>query len=236
LKRAGEIIQEKLVWQDFANRQSTSLATLPASRGDYRLSLALVMLSLIVFLIALPFVRMSLAPVWAFIPVYQSALTISEFVTAVLLFTQFAAYRSPALLALACGYFFAAVMAIVHLLTFPGLLSPTGLLGAGPQSTAWLYMFWHAGFPLCVMLYAILNDSEARPARALPWYASIGTGAIVTTGVAVGATLLATVGEGSLPQIMRGGSYTSSMIIVVSTVWILSLGALLTLLLRRPYT
>jgi PAS domain S-box-containing protein len=224
------------VWQDIANRQSTSLATLPASRRDYRLSLALVVLSLIVFLIAAPFVRMSLAPVWAFIPVYQSALTISEFITAVLLFTQFAAYRSPALLALACGYFFAAVMAIVHLLTFPGLFSPTGLLGAGPQSTAWLYMFWHAGFPLCVMLYAILKESEARPARALPWYASISTGAIVTTGVAVGAALLATVGEGGLPQIMRDGSYTSSMIVVVSTVWILSLGALLVLLLRRPHT
>jgi len=157
------------VWQDLANRQSTSLATLPANRSDYRLSLSLVGLSLIIFLVALPFVRTPLAPVWAFVPTYQSALTISEFVTAVLLFTQFAAYRSRALLALACGYLFAAVMAVVHLLTFPDLFSPAGLLGAGPQSTAWLYMFWHAGFPLCVMLYTAFKEGKARATRALPW-------------------------------------------------------------------
>jgi len=224
------------VWQDLANRQSTSLATLPASRSDYRLLLTLVGLSLIVFLVGLPFVRTPLAPVWAFIPIYQSALTISEFTTAVLLFSQFAAYRSRALLALACGYLFAAVMAIVHLLTFPDLFSPTGLLGAGPQSTAWLYMFWHAGFPLCVMLYAALKGGKPPRSRALAWYASISTGAVVTVGVAVAVALLATVGEGSLPQIMRGDSYTSSMIVVVSTVWILSLAALLALLVRRPHT
>ena len=221
---------------DLANRQSTWLATLPAGRSDYRLSLTLVGLSLIVFLIALPFVRVSLAPVWAFIPVYQSALTISEFVTAVLLFTHFSAYRSRALLALACGYLFAAVMAIVHLLTFPGLFSSEGLLGAGPQSTAWLYMFWHAGFPLCVTLYAAFKESEPGPTRALPWYASVSTGAIITVSVAIAATLLATVGGAILPQIMQGSSYTSIMIAVVSAVWILSLAALLVLLVRRPHT
>ena len=30
------------------------------------------------------------------------------------------------------------------------VLAPAGLLGAGPQSTAWLYMFWHGGFPVAV--------------------------------------------------------------------------------------
>ena len=29
-------------------------------------------------------------------------------------------------------------MAIVHALTVPGLFAPAGLLGAGPQTTAWL--------------------------------------------------------------------------------------------------
>jgi len=33
------------------------------------------------------------------------------------------------------------LLTIVHALTFPGLFAPAGLLGAGPQSTAWLYMF-----------------------------------------------------------------------------------------------
>jgi PAS domain S-box-containing protein len=217
-----------------ANKQSTSLATLPAGRSDYRLSLALVGFSLVIFFIALPFVRTPLGQAWAFIPIYQSALTISDLVTAVLLFTQFAACRSRALLVLACGYLFTAVMAVVHLLTFPGLFSPTGLLAAGPQSTAWLYMFWHAGFPLCVMLYAVVKESGA--ARALPWYASVRTGVTATVCTALAATLLATAGETILPQIMQGSSYTYSMIAVVTTVWISSLAALAVLWARRPHT
>ena len=52
------------------------------------------------------------------------------------------------MLLLASGYLFTAVMAAGHALSFPGLFSPTGLLGSGPQSTAWIYMAWHAGFPV----------------------------------------------------------------------------------------
>ncbi len=38
---------------------------------------------------------------------------------------------------------------------FPDCSRRPGLLGAGPQSTAWLYMFWHGGFPLLVIAYAL---------------------------------------------------------------------------------
>ena len=57
----------------------------------------------------------------------------------------------------------------------PGLFSPTGLLGAGPQSTAWLYMFWHGGFPLLVIGYALGRttraDMASREAAASFWRA-----------------------------------------------------------------
>lgn len=54
-------------------------------------------------------------------------------------------------LLLAGGDIYAAVMASVHLLTFPGVFSRTGLLGAGAQTTAYLYVFWHLGLPLAVI-------------------------------------------------------------------------------------
>src|SRR6266576_240416 len=92
------------------------------------------------------------------IPVYESALAVNDLITAVLLIAQFSISRSRALLGIACGYLFTAAMVVAHALTFPGLFSPTGLLGAGPQSTAWLYMFWHAGFPLLVIAYGLLKD------------------------------------------------------------------------------
>ena len=46
-------------------------------------------MSLAIFLIALPFAKVPLTPVWAFIPVYQSALVVNDLITAVLLFSQF---------------------------------------------------------------------------------------------------------------------------------------------------
>src|SRR6202043_1280557 len=102
------------------------------------------------------------------IPSYESALAINDLITAVLLFAQFSILRSRALLVLACGYLFTAAMVVVHVLTFPGLFSPTGLLGAGPQSTAWLYMFWHGGFPLTVIAYALTFQSRGdAPAGGL---------------------------------------------------------------------
>lgn len=51
------------------------------------------------------------------------------------------------------------------MLTFPGLLAPPALLGAGLQSTAWLYILWHAGFPMFVIVYALVKDAD--PARRL---------------------------------------------------------------------
>src|SRR6266849_4327272 len=136
------------------------LSTLPAGRGERRLALAAVLASVAVFLAAAPFAKLPLAQIGAFIPIYESALVINDLITAVLLFGQFGILRSRALLVLASGYLLTAFMAVSHALTFPGLFSPTGLLGAGPQGTAWLYMFGHSGFPLLVIAYALLKGEE----------------------------------------------------------------------------
>ena len=124
------------------------LSTLPAQRADRRYAAAAVGASAVIFLAAVPFAKLPLAPVWAFIPIYESALVVNDLTTAILLFGHFSFLRSRALLLLATGYLFTAFVAAAHALTFPGLFAETGLLGAGPQSTAWLYMFWHGGFPL----------------------------------------------------------------------------------------
>src|SRR5262249_4546911 len=152
-------------------------------------------------------------------------------------YALFQTVRARELLLLAAGYLFTALMAIVHALTFPGLFAPAGLLGAGPQTTAWLYMFWHVGFPLLVIGYALLKHGGAQPA---PTRRSAG-GAIAASIVAViaavaGLALIATLGQGTLPPIMRGNGYTPAMIGVVSTTWGVSLVALLVLWLRRPHS
>ncbi len=212
------------------------LSTLPAGRGERRLALAVVLVSVAIFLTAVPFARAPLAQIWAFIPIYESALVINDLITAVLLFGQFSFLRSRALLLLASAYLFTTFMAVSHALTFPGLFSPTGLLGAGPQSTAWLYMFWHGGFPLLIIAYALLKEEGGETSRPLGGARVAVLSSVAAVLVVVcGLTLLATAGQDVLPAIMRGNYYTPAMIIVVSSTWVLSLLALVILWRRQPH-
>jgi signal transduction histidine kinase/CheY-like chemotaxis protein len=225
---------EDRVWP--SDERGVSLSTLPAGPGERRRALTVVLVSAALFLLAAPFAKVPLASVFAFIPIYESALVINDLITAVLLFGQFRIGRSRALLVLASGYLFTAFITVSHALTFPGLFSPTGLLGAGPQSTAWLYMFWHGGFPLFVIGYAQLKDTrETTPSPGGIRLAIPSRVAFALVAVC-GLTLLATAGQGALPAIMRGNNYTPAMISVVSTVWALSLLALGVLWRRRPHS
>lgn len=118
--------------------RSSFLSTDLAGRREVRFEGAVVLASAVLFGALVPFATKQLDHVPAFIPAYESALVISDLITAVLLFGQFNFLRSRPLLVLASGYLFTAVIAFVHMLTFPGVFSPSGLMGTGSQSTAWL--------------------------------------------------------------------------------------------------
>jgi signal transduction histidine kinase len=196
-----------------------------------------VAVSATIFVAAVPFAKVQLAPVAAFIPIYQSALILNDLITAVLLFGQFSFLKSRALLVLASGYLFSAAMAVAHALTFPGLFAPTGLLNAGPQSTGWLYFIWHAGFPLFIIAYARLtrgwleaDQQHVRVRIGIPF--SIAA----TLTVAIALTLVATAGHEILPTIMYGNRVAPAQVIVSTTTWLLSLIALAILWSRRPHS
>src|SRR6185295_6303319 len=130
---------------------------------------------------------------------------------------------------LATGYLFTAAMAVAHALSFPGLFSDTGLLGATPQTTAWLYMFWHAGFPLLVCAYALLRRSPQPPRISLSnGVVLLGSIAAVLAAVVV-VVLMATAEEGVLPPVMIGNHYTPALVPVVTAVWLSPLTALVLL-------
>jgi len=209
------------------------LSNLPAGRGERRLAFAVIACSTVVFLALAPFAKVQLPPMPAFIPIYQSALVINDLITVVFLLGQRQAARSDALAFLAFGYLFTALMAIMHALSFPGLFAPAGLLGAGPQTTAWLYMFWHSGFSLFVMAYAGYG-AAVGPGRPRRRVVLIGGG---TVAVLVGSfTFLATRGQTALPVMMHGNQSTTVNHLVVLTVWMLNLAALAAVLLRRSYS
>lgn len=144
------------------------ISTALANGRERRTALMAILLSFAVFIAIVPFARVQLALMPAFIPVYESWLVVGDLITAILLFAQYHMLRTRSILVLGCGYLFTAAMIVPHALTFPGLFAPTGLLGAGPQTTAWLFMFWHGGFPLLVIGYMLLKGADGETAAPCP--------------------------------------------------------------------
>jgi two-component system, sensor histidine kinase and response regulator len=212
------------------------LSTAPATRSQKQVRLAVVLVSLVTFLIGLPFVRVQLPGVAGFISAYEGALWTIDVVTAALIFGQFIQSRSRALLVLGGGYVFDALIVVPHALTFPGAFTPTGLLWAEPQTTAWLYEFWHGGFPLFVLAYALLPRGDVDrmagdPARA------VLVACATSIALVAALTIIATAGHDRLPVIMQDLDYTRAVRRGVGpVVWALTALALAALWLRKAPT
>lgn len=210
-------------------------STSPASGFDRKLAVAVVAILAVLFGFTLPFAKTKLAEIPAFVASYQFALAAIDIITATLLYGQFNALRSRGLLLLASGYLFTALAAVAHALTFPGLFAPTGLFNAGSQTTVWLYMCWHGVFPLLVLGYA-LSTRDGRPEIRGPVRGYI-LGSIVIVCVVIAVLVWAvTGGHNFLPILLHERRYTPTMIGIVSSVWLLSLAALVALWRRRPHS
>lgn len=147
-----------------------------------------------------PFANIQLGRIDAFIPVLQTALSIADFMTAVLLFAQYSIQPQRALLAVASGYMFSGSFAFIQTLTFPGGYGPTGVIGDGSNSAAWMYVLWHMMFPACILVYALAKDTIAnnRPLGNSPRINIMITVSSVLAIVAV-STWLATTKTEYLP-------------------------------------
>jgi PAS domain S-box-containing protein len=210
---------------------------MPAEPGEKSFAQILLLLFIVLFVAMAPFAKIPLLQVGAFIPIYESALVINDLITAALLFGQFAILRSRALWILASAYLFTALMTVAHALTFPGLFAPAGLLGAGPQTTAWIYSLWHGGFPLFVIAYALLKRGpyEIFMPHLPPWRVVLRAVAMVVIMVVL-FTLLTTLGQDLLPPIMQKQQVSSLGTLILACVWLFSVVALLVLWRRKPYS
>jgi signal transduction histidine kinase len=198
--------------------QHFTLVSLSPGRAQRRLAFAVVLALLGAFFItAGPLSTIQSGRIDAFVPAYATAMFVIDSITAVLLFAQFSILRSRALLVIASGYLFTALIVIPWMLTFPGVFTPRGLLGAGLQSTNWLYILWHGGFPTFVMAYALLKDAE--PAGRL-WQGSVGAAILssvaTTAAVVCAATFLVTAGDALLPRISLDPVHFSTLWLYVA--------------------
>jgi signal transduction histidine kinase len=212
------------------------LSSLSPGRAQRRLALAIVLALLVVFFITAGLLSTTqIGRIDAFVPAYATAIFVTDSITAVLLFAQFSILRLRALLAISSGYLFTALIVIPWMLTFPGVFTPGGLLGAGLQSTNWLYILWHAGFPMFVIAYALLKDAD--PAKGL-WQGSVGAAILssvaTTAAIVCAAAFLVTAGGALLPRMMLDPVRLSPLwLYAAGCLVLLSVFALIVLWIRR---
>jgi signal transduction histidine kinase len=212
-----------------------SIASVPATARHKRVALAFSIGVLVAFAVLTPFALVPLPRSDGFIPALQAIVAATDFITAVLLFAQYTTDRSRALLVLAAGYLFVSLIVVAHTLAFPGAFTPTGLLGAGPQTSAWLYVVWHVSHPSAIIGYVLLqrpgtltDTPPAGPTTAIRW-----TVAAVVASVAV-FTWIAVAGEGWLPTlIVSERGFNTSAQVVTALALVASVAAFLLLWGRR---
>jgi signal transduction histidine kinase len=197
--------------------RAISLAKLPATPQQRRLVLVAAAALLLIFGAVAPFASQRLPQFNAFTPTIEGVLFVNELITSILLFAQFSLVRSRALVGLASSYLYTALIAIPHLLIFPGAFSPTGFFGAGPQSAAWLYYLWYIGSPVGVIVYALLKDRDHEDSfnQQSP-FATIVWSMIVVVALVCSVTWLTTAGNRLLPPLVVGTGYTKTLLYVVN--------------------
>ncbi|MDC7789770.1 MASE4 domain-containing protein [Rhodoplanes sp. TEM] len=145
-----------------------------------------------------PFARQPTQGTEILVPAYAAASFVLETLTAALLFAMFHVQRSRALLRLAAGYLFAALMVPAWALTFPGVLSGLGV-DAGLQTTAAIAAVRRLGFPLFVLGYALAPVcSDTSPRSLVPILRTV----LAVAGLAAVCLWLIVEGRPVLPGFM----------------------------------
>ncbi|MGB9327598.1 MAG: MASE4 domain-containing protein [Pseudolabrys sp.] len=130
---------------------------------------------------------------------------------------------------LASGYLFFSLIAIPFALTFPGAFAPTGLLGAGSQSAAWLSVFYRFGFSAATVGYALLIPGKHTkdPIGLSPRPGIFWSVAIVII-VVCALTSAVTAGHDLMPRLLSDsilplGHYVNGIIALTSVLALLLL-------------
>lgn len=142
-------------WRDIPN----------ATPEQQKRALAMCLLMVIGAAALMPFAHLPWKNIPGFYPAYQTAAIISCLITAYLMYGHFKAARAKALLHLSAGYVYTAGALIMQLLSYKGALIENERVLGGPQTSVWLWLFWHLGLALSV-LYIGLSEFRDRGARS----------------------------------------------------------------------
>ncbi|MEA2785328.1 MAG: hypothetical protein QOF71_1432 [Candidatus Eremiobacteraeota bacterium] len=188
----------------FESRAIENIATAPATAGDRRWAAASAVAIVALFVVSIPFSRMQIGTVPAFVPTVVGAGVVALMLTTVLLYVQYRIERDLKLALLAIAYAFAALTQTLYVLTFPGVFSATGLLGAGLQTASWFYIASQIGFGFFLIAVGVAARRGSRLSRN--GVRMLGLGTLVAT---VAFAFVITLGNDIIPAANDGNAFTA---------------------------
>ena len=169
----------------FDARAIENIATAPATAADRRWAGVTALALVGLFLASIPFSPRHELEVPAFVPSVVGAGVIALVLTALLLYVQYRIERDLKLALLALAYGYAAITQTLYILTFPGIFSGSGLLGAGQQTASLIYVASQIGFGAFVIATGLAARRNWRlprdGVRVLAIATVIATGAFTVT-------------------------------------------------------
>jgi PAS domain S-box-containing protein len=189
--------------RSFDTRAIENIATAPAAPNDRRWALVSAVALIVLFAASIPFAGWRIGEVPAFVPTVVGASIVALVLTTVLLYVQYRIERDLKLALLAIAYGFAVISTTLYLLTFPGVFSTTGLLGAGSQTASWCYIASQAGFAALLVAQGLAARRGWRLSRN-----GVRAIALGTLAVTIAYAFALTLGHDHLPVATQGASFS----------------------------
>ncbi|AEK63239.1 GGDEF domain-containing protein [Collimonas fungivorans] len=181
-RNAGNKAMSKPAWHPI----SASPATRQASSRQRRRALWVCVGIVLGTLLLLPAAAVMGPRVPAFLPSYQTATVVAYIIITYLIFAHYRATRTLDLLYIGAACFYCAGIFLLQFLALPDMFLPQGALLGGPQTTIWLWFFWHAGLALGILAYAASRWwspalAHYHPERMAQWLMAAVMAALVAS-------------------------------------------------------
>jgi signal transduction histidine kinase/CheY-like chemotaxis protein len=164
--------------------------------------------------------------------VAAAAVLVADLCTALLLAIWYLSSGRPALLVLTTAYGFGAVMAGLHVVTFPGALLRAPLFGT-EQTVAWLYLAWRGGISIAYVIAVALEAAHVRAAPPNGRARRLAIAGLLT--LAVCAALAYAAGDPGLVAAIEGARWTNINSLIAWTCVALGGTATAVILVNRAF-
>ncbi len=211
---------------------ATSITVIPANARQRKTALSVFVLLVVIAVANAPFSLIPLGHAHSYVPIIQAVMCIANLLTALFLLVQYSLYPQHALLALAGGFMFSGLFALMHVLAFPSAHAGDVLIGDKLSSPTWLFAFWQASLPLAVIIYALWKDGR-KPLKQSRRSTGVEIGVTIACVLMVTGALtwVATAGVGYLPplhhdQLIQRTPFASYVSVLVLLLTVMALAVL----------